>query len=1682
MKVGSVGGFPADNGGFNECVGSILISGGGGVGAVANPIFGQDGSLLSCDIVRGGFGYRFPPKATLFDTCRRGAGAVLKLTIGEVAPTVQYFDQEDDFEVYDLTPPSGQLSGYGDRFGVDGENLGEWDPNLYATFVQDPIQREIRDYQDYLAAGINPFWTTRKEKPISVSFRDRNSTVVHEVTHPAWDDNFMDKYAISPTPPSNVPGTDYAGQVATMEWEENFPYTGEYIFKGMADNLAKLFLDNELLFETSNFKGGPKDKLTKTVASGVHKIRIDLFNAPQYEKVKPKPKSPSDYVITYRGLNQGSSNTVSGEKSYAIRTEGESKTAGRRVVNNRKEVQFDDDISNGFDVNASLKIESTSPGVTAKFNSDGTQMIVSGNGDVSLKFSWDDNPNAKGLSVGTLKVGNGEKVSWTTKQRGEKGSDRKTIKVGGNDSKEVIGKGGFTVSKDLKQIKMRDGHGDDINATFSIKSSTNNARFTSDGKKLQFDGDGDVTLKLEWDDNPDKYGVAVETIEVGGVKLTQKGNVGSDTKTLTVKANTSSGSSAGSQGNVTVFNTVDYINKADRKLWRTNVYGRGGFLNEYGICPFNTSETLEDNPYSGTHVIRWSNINFPADGNYLIDVDVDDSVKLFIGNASGNGEIGIGNGLNSVENGGDEVIIQKEGFAPNSNKGLGKSSYTKFFKKGNYRIRAELYQKPGGRFGFDSGSGSSSKITARFVGEGNNLSMVVEGSGTAEIDFSLRMDDNPRNSGDSLSSIRIGKGENDSIVLARTRQNGGFKEKEVITGTARFEAGRTYPIIVNGQSRTAGVRLSSSNSIKFDDNIDNGFDLNGELRLIRLKNLSPAPTKGINPMALAINITSQAQEVLRVSSRSWQDNPMGAAFAIDGPEPPIPQEPPLQSEGRCPNNPIWTTRSPGSSEKWWPVKYNGKRSDGSFSWSKFMNRFATSPIPPLASPNSDGGGGIVYKNSWDLDIPYTGFYGLKGTGDNKGRILIDGQEVYKLKGFSDPAPKIEKVKLVEGSHNIEVEIENFPQRNYTIVKKDIFNTQQWGSNIKEENNGAGSVNVVYRGLSQGSTETVTGEKSYAIRTEGESGTAGRKVTSTGKVVQFDDDINNGFDENARLTIESTSPGVTAKFNGDGTQMIVKGRGDVSLKFEWDDNPNAKGLSVGTLKVGNGEKVSWTTKQKGTKGSDRKTINVGVADTKEVVGKGGYTVSGNKVKMRDGHGDDINSTLSIKSSTVNAKFSSDGKRVEYQGSGKITFRLEWDDNPKNAGVAVESIEIGGKVLNQKGEKGNQEITIDVKGAGTTSGEATTSGSAKNGVTYSGPELFRFNHKRWSDFMNKHNVSPYLPPLNVDSQEVIKDRTMTWKNVFFPESGKYTINFQADNEATLFINGEKATTKKGFVGEVVPTYVDLTAGKYEVKVVVKNAPQQTNTFNSNPYGFALKIIKDIKVFGDSPPWTGNPIGASAIMIPPPCPKEIKGTGVVTGCDILEPGNSYPTPTGGGYPVTLVLEDIITTSPGINYDPEDRVVITRGPNDPIELEIVLDPFGKVTGVKLPEQPLYGFTRYPNITLPSRTGVGFRGRPMFAPVVVPEDVLPDPEILQVTDLVGLKQTGYVNGKPYYGSVFAKDGQLFAGVYETIGKLIPVYATLQESIDAQVTTAPSAILRQGTDVTSNDPRLNIPGTPDNLI
>ena len=87
--------------------------------------------------------------------------------------------------------------------------------------------------------------------------------------------------------------------------------------------------------------------------------------------------------------------------------------------------------------------------------------------------------------------------------------------------------------------------------------------------------------------------------------------------------------------------------------------------------------------------------------------------------------------------------------------------------------------------------------------------------------------------------------------------------------------------------------------------------------------------------------------------------------------------------------------------------------------------------------------------------------------------------------------------------------------------------------------------------------------------------------------------------------------------------------------------------------------------------------------------------------------------------------------------------------------------------------------------------------------------------------------------------------------------------------------------------------------------------------------MDIVTDADVStGRSRPWTTNPIGISAILIPPPCPLKIVGRGRVCQVVVDDPGNGYPKPPDGGtgdneYPVTLVLDGVEVTNPGINYN---------------------------------------------------------------------------------------------------------------------------------------------------------------------
>jgi hypothetical protein len=1642
---------------------SVTFSGCGGVGAAGNPVFGRDGSLLGVDLISGGFGYQCPPLVEVRDETGLGVGAVIRsILVGDpeypdctFVDTFEVFDQEDDFEDYQICDPVDDV-GYGTRYDPDGKPIGRWEPTLYATLSRDPIAREIQRYQDFLQQLSTPWWTTRKENPLRVTSGNRTTRIKHDVQHPGWggeygiergedfkevtfnvfvsggqdkglalkftsedkshtfkikaddfknnetgqkvtervkintiynvssegsfqgkgtekgiinalgrgareknptgkevvingstifadflessndnddlqveatlgkftskqigkgssrsnfdlkyelkdnasytkpakiDDSFMNKYAISPVPPSSAPGSDFAGQEFTMEWEENFPYDGEYVFRAQADNIGRYYLDNEKLIETTQFKSDQTPKVVKkNVKAGVHRIRLDLFNIPIKEKVVKQ-------VITQPPTPD--------QKPFKITA---AYTGVKNLVNNFKA------------------------------------------GIYKVKVAYRQDTGPSGIAIEIKNKSNGNVVFDSL--RSINGSNVKLIPV--TSGKYALNE--FSKNSAESQIFLQ------RSGVFpeNIKdNSTTNIEWSN----VYINESGDYEISASADDQ-----MVLEVLIANALPV--------EVNTQQSKTSTSSQNTQSRK----VFNTVDYISKADRQLWRLDPRaGRdAGFINQYGVLPFDpNSDRAQSDDFSGTHVIRWEYVDFPVDGNYNIEIMVDDNVTLYIGNRDGGGAKEIGNGLRPIDQGGDEVIITKRGFS-SPGRSTGKSLETRFFKAGKYRIRAELEQ------------------------------------------------------------INVG------------------------------------------------------------------------------------PLAKGNPMALAVNIETSFTEEEVISAKSWNENPMGGALTIDAPIPPIPQEPIPPQEGRCPNNPIWTTRFPGAKEKWWPVKF--QNAPGLPSWSRFMNRYAISPIPPLAKPGSDGGG-IVYRNQWDIDIPYDGFYAFKSTVDNAGRILIDGKPIMQANyipttlentrggsgserrsgiaaigsdgiifNWRENNPKSKKIFLSKGLHKIEIEVENGKTNTFQKIDKKVFSTKDWlfpskptqttqsittttskkiichagggsGGNLDGIQNNVGTVKVG-NGGNGGPGSSLPGNLDHiggaAGLRSGSKPTSPQGVNLDGNVV--------GPTFNASRTDLIFGLAAVTKTSGSRQGFGFGGDGTFPGVYS-PDRSGSPALRAARIEASSGGSGAVRIKYAG------KTQEYTTPGTYEFIVPEGIT--------------------SIDVACIG------GGGSGYDATGQGTGRAGLDGGGGGAGGAYAYVDgvgvtagsklkvvvgVGGIVPSKRSANGGDsyveigEQTITSTTTTTTTTDTTTeiisTSKTSPGVVYEGPTPI-VNYR--GDF-----ISPVLQNVNAFPNEEVQGKTwiFRWTNVDFPVDGQYTLESEADDQLIVRIDGNEVGVSKVFEGRRKINF-NATKGKRTVELELSNIRIPDTGFEQNPVvGFAQITVPVDVATGVGQPWITNPIGISAILIPPPCPKKVTGKGVVCRVVVDDPGNGYPITRGPGYPAALRLRSVEVENTGINYNcGVDQIQIT--PSNGAQLGYECDTFGRITRVNV-LNPGLGFTEYPEISIVSPpgvepTGVNATFRPQFE--IVRDPIVVDPDIIiQVTDLVGLKQTGYVDGRPYYGAVYYKDGVRYAGFYQTPGELVQVYDTLQESIDGVVVTRPSAIQRQGTDISSNDPRLNIPGTPNEII
>ena len=1586
----------------------VVIEGGGGVGAVAKAIVGEDGSIIHIRLVHGGFGYRFPPRVKIFDPNQQGAGATAESFIGRQVVTSNQpieFDQESDFENYDFNlPPLGfdpLVVPFGQSYSLSSNTvIGDWDPRKVLSVTERTgFEQELRKYLDFLKGfdPNKPWWTTRIEEPAKVvgggteKVSKRAGNILFPVEHPAWggekniskdmvsvefevygsgnrgnrsifydfvaqdgshkfrvkgvthearnektrvdvikvkanttydvtasvikdrgakselveqgllrkagknakenkqfqkekrsrtifgdvigstNDNddvqitakkgrfkasnrkiveveasesqkekfkgqpnrfkrasfdltyrvnvpgatnvtrtilpsFMNNHAICPTLPSHKEGSDMHGNLYTMIWKEQFPYDGQYTFRGICDNRANLYIDGEKVMILPGHKGTNQNFAPKIhkmfIEEGLHEIKIDLINKTAKKTVtraitakggKSNGRIPVDFEVYGQGSNKNTAlkviftalngsdtftirpkkefvrgnynytktvkilpnvnykvetvstaggfevkekDVISSKKEYDIEYEyADAKQFGLRVSNDNRKIEYDDNAGNGFDRNAKLKIISESPGLKASFSPDGNKLIVKGkvDGNISINYDWDDNPSTSGSVLKSIKIGD---TTWN--QTGKEGSVTKEVNIGNLTNKRTkktevdlipeqgtlksknFGRGGKGIEKggNISNVMFADIIGsandnDDIqircgDGTF-IPSNRRKVKGTA-GKKTQTRGTWDLVYRLDIDSPNDPR---LDSIN----RQLRKNGFSTDIDLE----------------EVSVFNTNDYIDKANRKLYK--VYPCAdetkSFFTENAVTPFNPLELDKDFP----------------------------------------------------------------------------------------KIKKSKPEKP-------------RKPKANFEQDGKNLKLKVTGSGKVRIGFQLKVDDNLRTSGVFAREVRI-NADGSSVNLKRDiKENNGRlvgREEETIKGEGVFTAGKEYEIKVIGGSSTSGFKTVDRTKVFFDDNAQNGFDENGALKIKYVnaikenRDLGPLPNgtankipspvykgdtndyagthiikwnnvrfpvtgnykigvmvddnvrieigtkkrgdvvniykKGFvgnssrstgkseyienipegnytitaylqqipgksindgNPMGLAISIDTVFAEVEEeiIINKTWYQNPYGAALTIHAPLPPVPTENITQEDAQCPKNPIWTTRfnQAANEDRWIPV--NHRAADGRRTWSRFMNSYALSPILPLGTPFS-GRSGETWETKWDLDIPYDGFYNFKGAVDNFATVSIGTHFIEKLDGFNTEKKDLtdHKVFLKKGRISLGLTVTNEEKKRPVLVERKCFNSADWATKAKDRSNKIGVNFDVY---GQGSKRNM-GLK-FVFKEKGGDDTFIIDNVATSKAV-----------ETIRKRVKrNTDYNVTAIATGTFSKTIKTPNKENEYNIEYFElNPSNDPIRV----VDNGKKI----------------------------------------ELKDGRGSGANVDFEIltPSSGVTAKFSDDGRKLIVKGEGDVPIKIKYDDNPGYAGEAVRSISIAGVTwTKERKEYGEETKTLRIGNSNLSS--AAGASSTKN-------ILFRFSH---DDARDGNRIR--IPALNIDSAKPSGS-----KGPFDPEAvtaivevGKvYEVEFVTENKAFL-----------------------------------------------------------------------------------------------------------------------------------------------------------------------------------------------------------------------------------------------------------------------------------------------------------
>ena len=1677
----------------------LEISGCGGIGAAANPVVDTEGNIISVDVVKGGFGYKCPPKVTLAND----DGVVIKpefqVELGTAPVTIDF--GQFDFEKY-IIPEREDIDPR--EYGADGVEIGPWTPDAYINQSEDINFNEILQYQRYMKNLSDPWWNTRK-----LSYADNYSSLgsnkkKYDVEHFSWGEIVDDKEFIYVKFEVYSAGS-YKNRKMVVDFVSE---DGEHEFSisGVAQRFTQVF--RKRVRANTTYTVNVRNKKRKDVEQGL--IRNNTFGQRGIERKLDRGFTFEDSPLGARG-----------------------KTIFADVVTSTND-------------NDDIQISCGSGDFTAKNKT----TIKSGGRTRStydLTYRLNVDPDAQESFMNKYAI-----------------SPVPPSDVKGTDSSGIP----YILKWDLD---------------FPLDGKYTFRGIVDDDGELYFDGD--LVGKLNrFKKKPVEYAREVESgLHEIRIHLKNREKI--------VSRDVKFGS---------IFNTLKYINKSNKKLWKSDPDSGDGlnsdFLNEYGVIPFKpkkldkkVEKLNKKQPRATIHQDK-DKLFLRVSGTGGNKVEIGFRLKIKISSPEDNtfaSKVTI-----ESEDGRKGVVLKKstsESDASDKEVIFGSGEFT----DGEYRIRIK---GRGEDFGFKPID------NVEIYEEGGRLIKFTDSidepgykDGALKIDYIKYLDE------EVFDFLDEDYDEVQEIVW----DNIEFPSSTdyVLEMLARDYADVKIKNLATGQTKEYSYNLKDKKNAKKKSEIEEFFEKGYYKIKVLLSQKFARPAKKGKFMAFAMNVKTKDKIVNQTfkKEKSWQDNPIGVALTIDAPEPPKPRlETPKDFGNGCPPNPLWSTRFSNDlndSESWWPVI--------DASWSKEMDKYAISPVKPTAE--RDGGtGSEYYTNSWTVGIAHTGVYGLRGSCDKHGKISVSNDDgmlaiihtpkyetdsepiksttvVGDLANSKDANPGITTFKMNPGKYTVTAKVRNGDTDIKKKINQKVFHTADWiykkkrpprfvniSFDIKgrateghraieflftEKLNAGHTYNphtfrIKYNRIS-GITRRVSAmlkpNTKYKVEAQpitltpkqnvrkfpieissDRRGPTARIATASTHTIKYTDAAYQ-MDTDAEFKILSSSPGIVAAFSPNGKELIVYGRGagTIDLKLEWEDDPKKNGMAVGKLTVGD-----VTFRQKGREGKKVKTLkldaielasnekNSGVLE-QGTLAKRDLTKKKDRISLDDlpkkvtKNLDDNEKEIlqkELEASLVEGREVGSQSRfifADYLGST--------NDDDDMIVVAQDGIFTLGdrSAIKQKSENKSSRSTYEIEyefDLNDQSDYITTFDGAK----YIGPDVAAYGGKT-----KKGPIGLRMTPVFSHARDVIgNDWKFKWEDVTFPQDGKYRIQAEGDEVAKIRIDGKLICKAKENQG-LVELEIDTTAGKKTIEIELKNSFGDGKTildrgrytrFGVNPTYAALKITTEVNFdTGENQSWVENPIGISGSLIPPPCRVIDGGVGIVSSIIPIIPSGPFEPPPppppitgepedpgdptdddpppgdppiiregdGSSYSVKLELERIIIPTGGINYDcSKDKLEIT--PDNGAVLSYDCDNFGVIRNVNIID-PGSGFTELPDIRLISDTGINAKFLPVFK--VIRDPIVSDrSQLLSVTDLVGLKKTGYYNGRPYYGSIYYEDGVKYAGYYETPGDPVRIYDTLQESITGKAETQSSGIIRTGTDTQTGSTNINLPDSPDYLV